>query len=48
MDEWDDLGDDELHARLVNRNVDADLATLLVEGRGDPRVGATITEVLHG
>lgn len=48
MHEHDDLGDDELHARLVSRNVDPDLATLLVEGRQDHRVAATIAEVLGG
>lgn len=43
---FDDLSDDELHARLVNRNVDAPLAALLVDGRGDPHVDSTISEVL--
>lgn len=43
-----DLSDEEIHARLVGRNVDADLATLLVVAcrAGDTDALATLDEII--
>lgn len=48
-DELLDLSDDELHARLVARTVDADLATLLVGAArsGDSTAVDTLHEILQ-
>lgn len=53
MATWDDLGDDELHSRLVYHLIDAGhpspvaQATELVRHRDDDRHAAAITEVLN-
>jgi hypothetical protein len=46
--DFDTLSDDELHSRLVQRNVDADLATLLVVAvrAGERRALDTAREIL--
>lgn len=48
MSEHDDLGDDELHSRLVNRGVSDERATFLVQHRDDGPEATMIEKVLDG
>ena len=43
---WDDLGDDELHARLMQRGLDATSAGRLVVDRDEATAAVLITETL--
>lgn len=45
---WDDLGDDELHARLVQHGLDRTSAGALVVDRDEPSAAALIAETLDG
>jgi hypothetical protein len=44
--EWDDLSDDELRARLVQRDVPPELAAAAVAGREVPEIQGRITAAL--
>lgn len=46
MTEFDELSDDEILNRLLNRNVDAVRALDLVDRRDDPEVAERIEELL--
>jgi hypothetical protein len=43
---WSDLSDDELRARLVQRDVDESAARFLVTHREDPLAAKMIAELL--
>lgn len=47
-DEWYDLSDSELRAKLTNRGVPSAVAGAMAKDRDDPPVARAIEEVING